>query len=83
VPTTIGPPKITKAFGFVPTKSKLSFNVGDTTSLTFTLTNQNTSRALTGVGFTDALPVRLVVSTPNGLTGSCGGAISAVAGAAP
>jgi len=81
VPLTIAPPKITKSFAFAPTKGKLSFNVGDTTGLTFTVSNLNASSALTGVGFTDALPAGLVVSTPNGLSSSCGGGvISAVAG---
>ncbi len=36
---------------------------------------------MTGVGVTDTLPAGLVVSTPNGLTGSCsGGTITATAG---
>ena len=53
-----------------------------TSALTFTLVNPapNTG-ALTGVSFTDTLPGSLVVATPNGLTGGCGGgSITAIAG---
>jgi arabinogalactan endo-1,4-beta-galactosidase len=51
------------------------------TSLTFSLSNPNTGTALTGIGFTDTLPAGLLVATPNGLTGSCGGGtITATAG---
>jgi uncharacterized repeat protein (TIGR01451 family) len=70
----IAPPAISKAFGAA------SIALNGTTSLTFTLQNNNAS-ALTGVGFTDALPAGLAVSTPNGLAGACGGgAITAAAG---
>jgi len=69
------PPKIVKAFGV----SIIALN--GSTTLTFNLSNPNASTMLTGVGFTDSLPAGLVVSTPNGLTGSCGGGtISATAG---
>jgi uncharacterized repeat protein (TIGR01451 family) len=61
------PPSISKAFGAT------SINVGQNTSLSFTIKNPNASSSLTGVGFTDAFPSGLVVATPNGLTGSCGG----------
>src|SRR5262249_3105258 len=44
-----------------------------TSQLSFTLTNPNTTISLTGVGFTDSLPAGLVVASPNGLNGSCGG----------
>jgi len=71
----VAPPTISKAFGAV------AIAVNEATSLTFTLVNPNTSDALTGVGFTDPLPAGLVVGSPNGLTGSCGGGtITAVAG---
>jgi uncharacterized repeat protein (TIGR01451 family) len=60
-------PTISKAFG------ASSISVGAATSLSFTITNPNTTVALTGIGFTDTLPTGLVVATPNGLTGSCGG----------
>ena len=67
-------PTLAKAFGAA------SIVVGASTSLTFTVTNPNAS-ALTGVAFTDTLPAGLVVATPNGLSGACGGGtITATAG---
>ena len=76
-PPNVLPPTISKAFGAA------SFQVSTSTSLTFTLSNPNSGTSLSGVGFTDTLPAGLMVSTPNGLTGSCGGgAISATAGSA-
>jgi uncharacterized repeat protein (TIGR01451 family) len=69
------PPVLTKAF------NPASINVGDTTLLAFTITNPNATVPLSGVGFTDNLPAGVVVATPNGLTGSCGGgSITAPAG---
>jgi uncharacterized repeat protein (TIGR01451 family) len=71
----VGPPVLAKAF------SPAQILVNQNSALTFTIKNPNTSLTLTGVGFTDALPANVVVATPNGLTGSCGGGvISAVAG---
>jgi hypothetical protein len=73
----LAPPSITKTFG-APT-----IVVGSQTTLSFTLTNPNTSTALTGVAFTDVFPAGLVIATPNGisLTGcSTGGGGTAVAG---
>lgn len=61
------PPIIIKAFGVA------SIPLGGSTSLTFIIQNNNASTALHGVGFTDNLPSGLVVSAPNGLSGSCGG----------
>ena len=69
------PPTITKAFG------ASTIGISGTTSLSFTITNPNTVSSVTGVAFTDTLPAGLVVNTPNGLTGSCGGGtITATAG---
>jgi uncharacterized repeat protein (TIGR01451 family) len=65
--TVVGPPVIIKAFGAA------SIPLNGSTSLSFTIQNNNSATALTGVGFSDTLPAGLVVSTPNGLTGSCGG----------
>ena len=70
----LAPPTIAKAFGAA------SIALSGSTDLTFTIANHNGS-TLTGVGFTDSLPAGLVISTPNGLAGSCGGgAITAVPG---
>ena len=65
--TVVAPPVIIKAFGAA------SIPLNGSTSLSFTIQNNNTTTTLTGVGFSDTLPAGLVVSTPNGLTGSCGG----------
>ena len=75
--TVVGtaPPSITKAFGTA------SVPLNGTTSLSFTLNNPNATVALSNVSFFDSLPSVLVVATPNGLIGSCGGGtITATAG---
>lgn len=58
-------PGIAKAFGTSP------IAVGDSTTLTFTLSNTNTT-ALTGAAFTDNL-VNMSIATPGAATGSCTG----------
>jgi arabinogalactan endo-1,4-beta-galactosidase len=63
------PPAITKTFG----ASSMALNA--TTSLTFNVSNPNAALALSGIGFADPLPSGLIVSSPNGLTGSCGGGV--------
>jgi arabinogalactan endo-1,4-beta-galactosidase len=74
-PPSALPPTIAKVFGGA------SVSLNGTTSLTFNLSNPNTSTSLSGIGFTDAFPSGLTVSSPNGLTGSCGGGtITAAAG---
>jgi len=72
--TVATPPTITKAFGAA------TILVGANTSLTFTLNNPNTSLALTGIAFSDTLPAGLQVATPNGLTTTCSGTVTAAAG---
>ena len=65
--TVVGPPVIIKAFG-AP-----SIPLNGSTTLSFTIQNNNATTSLTSIGFSDTLPAGLVISTPNGLTGSCGG----------
>ncbi|QJR14862.1 DUF11 domain-containing protein [Usitatibacter palustris] len=68
-------PTLTKAFGAT------DIGVGQTTSLTFTITNPAAAPARTGLTFTDTLPGTLVIATPNGLVNNCGGSgITATAG---
>jgi uncharacterized repeat protein (TIGR01451 family) len=71
----VAPPVIIKAFGAA------SVPLNGSTSLTFTIQNNNTTATLNGIGFSDTFPAGLVVSTPNGLTWTCGGGtITATAG---
>jgi hypothetical protein len=61
-------PTITKAFGAA------NLQVGNSTTLSFTLTNPTGNpTSFTNLTFTDNLPAGLVISTPNGLAGTCGG----------
>ncbi|MEI7908792.1 MAG: choice-of-anchor Q domain-containing protein [Verrucomicrobiota bacterium] len=73
--TVVAAPVIIQALGAA------SIPLNGSTSLTFTVQNNNTTSTLTGVAFTETLPAGLVVATPNGLAGSAGGGtITAVAG---
>src|SRR5262249_42721305 len=67
-------PTITKAFGAA------SIPLNGTTSLTFNITNPNTTAALSGVAFTDNLPSGLVVAATPNLSNTCGGTATAVGG---
>lgn len=68
------PPTISKAFGVT------DMTLGDSTTLTFFVGNDNTGFPLTGITVTDVLPSGLVVATPSGLVGSCNGSVVAVEG---
>lgn len=68
------PPVITGVFGVS------TLEAGYVTSLAFILANPNAATALTGVAFTDNLPVGLQISAPNNLFTNCGGTLAATAG---
>ena len=65
--TVVARPVITKAFGAA------SIPLDGTTSLTVTITNTNATTALTGVGYSDVLPVGLAIIVVNPASG-CGSA---------
>jgi subtilisin family serine protease len=74
--TVASPPSL--AIAFADPEIQL---LGPGTALNFILTNPNTVTTLTGLTFNDTLPSGLIISTPNGLTGSCfGGNITANSG---
>jgi uncharacterized repeat protein (TIGR01451 family) len=73
--TVLEPPTIRKAF------ANPQVMTGSTTTLTFTLTNPNSSAALSGVQFSDTFPAGLVVASPLSVTDNCGGTFTASAGA--
>src|SRR6185437_14115011 len=81
--TVVGPAAIAKAFGAA------SIPLNGTTSVTFTISNPNTSinGDLSGVAFSDTLPVSsgvgsatLVVAATPGVVNTCGGTVTATAG---
>ncbi|MEA2479399.1 MAG: trimeric autotransporter adhesin [Thermoleophilaceae bacterium] len=63
----VGPPAVAPAF------SPASIRPGGTSALSFTVSNPNPDHSLAGVGFTDTLAGDLIVASPNGASGSCGG----------
>src|SRR5262249_22825261 len=67
--TVVAPPTIAKSFGAA------NIPLNGTTSLTFTMSNPNSTVALTGVNFSDSLPAGL--TTPDDAGSShCGGTLT-------
>jgi hypothetical protein len=70
----VAPPTVTKVF------ADASIPLNGTTTLSFTITNPNSTTELVNVGLVDSLPSGLVVSTPSAVGGSClgdGGVVTA------
>jgi uncharacterized repeat protein (TIGR01451 family)/LPXTG-motif cell wall-anchored protein len=68
-------PQLDKAF------SPTTIEAGDSSTLTFTVTNTSELAAKNGWSFTDSLPSGLTVASPNGVDGSCPGrTVTAAAG---
>jgi uncharacterized repeat protein (TIGR01451 family) len=65
----LDPPSITKAFSPNP------IYTGETSTLTFTITNPNPDTALTGVAFNDPFPTNLTVNSAPSST-QCGGTVT-------
>ncbi len=70
--TVMGPPAVTKVF------SPNLIGLGASSNMTITLTNPNTTTAITGAAFTDTYPANLVNN--GGLVNNCGGTTTAGAG---
>ena len=71
--TVVAPPSISKSF------SPDSIAPTGTSTLTFTITNPNTSTALTGVTFTDTFPTSpaaMTVAAPVTTANTCGGTLT-------
>lgn len=76
--TVIGVSNPSLSKGFAPN----TIFVGQYSTLTIRLNNNDASTTLTGAAYTDTLPAGLVIETPNGLTttGCGGGVVSATSG---
>ncbi len=71
----VGPPSLSATFGAA------AIGLNGTTSLTFSIAGGcGGAFPITGIAFSDTLPAGLVVATPNGLTNTCQGGVSAPAG---
>lgn len=75
--TVMTPPTVAKAF------TPSSISLGDSSTLTITLTNPNATQAVTGVTFTDTYPVGMInASSMNANTSCSGGTVIAAPGGA-
>jgi uncharacterized repeat protein (TIGR01451 family) len=70
--TVVAPPILGEAF------SPLSILIGQTSTLSFSITNPNQSNSLSGIGFSDPLPAGVTVAT-SGPSSICGGTLTTTA----
>lgn len=73
----VQPPSVTAVFG-AP-----SILLNGSTTLTYTITNPTSTTEFLNIGLTDTLPGGLVVSSPNGVSGTCISSDSAAVAANP
>ena len=71
---SVAQPTLSKAFASSPV------GVNTPVTLTFTIQNPALNPAQSGLAFTDTLPAGLVVATPNGLSATCAGTVTATSG---
>ncbi len=70
--TVIAPPELGKSF------SPTAILAGGTSTLAFTITNSNRLTALSGIGFSDTVPVGVTLGS-SGPTPTCGGSLTTTA----
>ncbi len=79
----VSPPILSHSFSnYVASVAGVGYTyVGAVATASFTIANTNQSASLSGIVFSDTLPMGMVVATPNGLNGSCpGGTVDAAPG---
>ncbi len=69
------PPTFAKAF------APAFLGLGQSSTLTFTIDNSGSVLAASSLAFTDNLPAGIVVATPSVTSNTCGGTLTAIAGA--
>lgn len=74
ISVTVARPSFSHAF------SPTTVTVGDSSTVTYTLSNFANYIDLTGLAFSNSLPSGVTVASPNGLTSNCTGSASATAG---
>ena len=72
---------VNSAPGFSKSFATSPITTGDTSTLTLTIDNSGSTSAATSLDFTDNLPAGVAVASPPGASNTCGGTLTASAGA--